>query len=641
MAKFARDCRQQFNDLCSLLENTLGPETGDLKLRIGLHSGPVTAGVLRGQKSRFQLFGDTVNTAARMESTGRVNKIQVSQSTADLLTKAKKGHWLHAREEMVEAKGKGIMATFWVEPKSFSRSVTSKNSVHKSSTNSYSMQSINVPYVRVSTQAERLIHWNVDQLERLLKKIVLRRNAVDMMTLKSMVDWTRPTEGIVLNEVKEVIELPEYDSRYIDHFGNPDSVVLEPRVRTQLLEFVRSIASTYNDNPFHNFAHASHVAMSVGKLLSRIVAPDMDFEKHEQLHDHTYGITSDPLTQFACVFSALIHDAGHPGVPNAQLAKEGVPMAKTYEGKSIAEQNSINLAWNILTESKYEDLRNAICKTQQEEVRFRHLVVNAVCATDVIDKDLKKARNKRWEKAFSTSLSMSEIKSPTDKEQINRKSTIVIEHIMQASDIAHTMQHWHVYIKWNERLFAEMYKAFVEGRADKDPSVDWFKGEIGFFDFYIIPLAQKLSECGVFGVSSEEYLDYAMMNREEWEKKGSDVVAGYIKKYKTDPNQYSSSPSSLKGSRGQTSKETKSRAKRIHASHHMWSQHSCSHPRHNGTTGGIESPLMELPPPPPRRSVSEEFAGKTIHNEPVAREVEEKKGIITRRHSADHKKAVC
>jgi Adenylate and Guanylate cyclase catalytic domain len=34
----------------------------DLSLRIGMHSGPVTAGVLRGERARFQLFGDTVNT---------------------------------------------------------------------------------------------------------------------------------------------------------------------------------------------------------------------------------------------------------------------------------------------------------------------------------------------------------------------------------------------------------------------------------------------------------------------------------------------------------------------------------------------------------------------------------------------------
>ena len=44
MAKFAKDCREKFMDLTQQLEVTLGPETGDLGIRIGLHSGPVTAG---------------------------------------------------------------------------------------------------------------------------------------------------------------------------------------------------------------------------------------------------------------------------------------------------------------------------------------------------------------------------------------------------------------------------------------------------------------------------------------------------------------------------------------------------------------------------------------------------------------------
>ena len=66
----------------------MGPDTGDLGLRIGLHSGAVTAGVLRGERSRFQLFGDTMNTTARMESTGIRDRIQISQETADLLREA-------------------------------------------------------------------------------------------------------------------------------------------------------------------------------------------------------------------------------------------------------------------------------------------------------------------------------------------------------------------------------------------------------------------------------------------------------------------------------------------------------------------------------------------------------------------------
>ena len=57
-----------------------------------------------------------------------------------------------------------------------------------------------------------------------------------------------------------------------------------------------------------------------------------------------------------------------------------------------------------------------------------------------------------------------------------------------------------------------------------------YKGEIGFFDFYIIPLAEKLKDCGVFGVSSGEYLDYATRNRDEWTEKGQLVVAEMMAK---------------------------------------------------------------------------------------------------------------
>jgi hypothetical protein len=92
------------------------------------------------------------------------------------------------------------------------------------------------------------------------------------------------------------------------------------------------------------------------------------------------------------------------------------------------------------------------------------------------------------------------------------------------------MQHWHIYRKWNARLFEEMYKAFLEGRADTDPSENWYKGEMGFFDFYIIPLAKKLKNCGVFGVSSDEYLNYAMTNRQEWESRGTEVVAEMVER---------------------------------------------------------------------------------------------------------------
>ena len=70
----------------------------------------------------------------------------------------------------------------------------------------------------------------------------------------------------------------------------------------------------------------------------------------------------------------------------------------------------------------------------------------------------------------------------------------------------------------------EMYKAYKQGRSDKDPSKFWYDGEIGFYDHYIIPLAKKLKECGVFGVSCDEYLNYAEANRKEWISRGQSLV---------------------------------------------------------------------------------------------------------------------
>ena len=378
---------------------------------------------------------------------------------------------------------------------------------------------------------QRLISWNVDVLVRVIKEMVARREP-DSASGEAPV-WIGKGKN-PLDEVVEVIELPNEDSLSAVVRRDPASIVLAPNVVELVREYVSFIAEMYPDNPFHSFEHASHVTMSVTKLLSRIVAPsDMDFTDDAQarakLHDHTYGITSDPLTQFACVLSALIHDVNHPGVSNATLVAENDKLMDVYGGKSLAEQNSVDLAWNLLMTEQYRPLVTILCRDESELCRLRQLVVNSVMATDILDPDLKKLRNARWEKAFNISSTKDSQDSST-REGINRKATIVIEHLIQASDVSHTMQHWNVYTKWNARLFKEMYKAYLDGRGGaKDPSEFWAKGEIGFFDFYIIPLAKKLKECGVFGVSSDEYLQYAISNRNEWEVKGEAMLEQLMK----------------------------------------------------------------------------------------------------------------
>jgi hypothetical protein len=264
---------------------------------------------------------------------------------------------------------------------------------------------------------------------------------------------------------------------------DPSKTLLDSVVMDELREYVRTIAQLYNQNPFHNFDHANHVVLSVNKLLSRINAPDIEGDQ-EAVYNHTFGITSDPLTWFSVLLSALVHDVDHSGVPNAQLLKEGSPLTSLYFNRSIAEQNSFDIAWDLLMEDGYVNLRRTIYATSGEFKRFRQLMINTVLATDIMDKELKKLRQERWDKAFEDSNNKEDMDEFDIEKSVQLKASIVIEHLIQASDVAHTMQHWHVYRKWNERFFNECYVAYQDGRGDKNPVLNWYEGEFGFSDFF-------------------------------------------------------------------------------------------------------------------------------------------------------------
>ena len=87
-----------------------------------------------------------------------------------------------------------------------------------------------------------------------------------------------------------------------------------------------------------------------------------------------------------------------------------------------------------------------------------------------------------------------------------------------------------------------MHEAFQTGRVAVDPAANWYIGELGFFDYYLIPLAMKLKECGVFGASGYEYISYVLKNKKEWERKGRQVVQEMVLLYK-DPEEEDQSAS--------------------------------------------------------------------------------------------------
>jgi hypothetical protein len=167
------------------------------------------------------------------------------------------------------------------------------------------------------------------------------------------------------------------------------------------------------------------------------------------------------LLQFGIVLAALLHDAGHEGGGAGSCHNED--HSDSMHNGSPAVDKALYL---LFDDSDYCDLRGTICSDTASCRRLHQLLIDAITAT----------------KAFDANLQNRPLENKGDKVTAasDNPGTVAMEALMQASDVLHTMQPWAVYREWNERLFAEHYRAFKEGKTEVDPSGIWFKAEIAF-----------------------------------------------------------------------------------------------------------------------------------------------------------------
>ena len=115
-AKAALEMMKGLNELELTMDPSLGDtswtqDVGEIQVRIGLHCGPVVAGIVGDERLQYDVWGDTVNTASRMESSGEPGKIQVSEAFASALGS---GSQTLSERGTIDIKGKGSMTTYWL-----------------------------------------------------------------------------------------------------------------------------------------------------------------------------------------------------------------------------------------------------------------------------------------------------------------------------------------------------------------------------------------------------------------------------------------------------------------------------------------------------------------------------------------------
>jgi D-ribose pyranose/furanose isomerase RbsD len=377
---------------------------------------------------------------------------------------------------------------------------------------------------------------------------------------------------------------------------------LEFNIKEQLHDFVHMIASMYkHENSFHNFEHAAHVVMSVVKLLHRMIpspsslkrlntnGEDEDNDEGENIEQNDVrNMYLDPITPFTCVLAALIHDVDYNGIPTSQTLSSTdhnllstTTTAKKQNSGISSEQNAIHVAWTLLTKPDFYLLRQAIFGSsssnsyQVELNRFQYIFVRMVSATEKVNHDRtgQQYHQTIHRENMSTNSSVvvpgSTVPVPPSADRIDSNIDATTEHacrilecVMQASDVSHMMQHWHIYMKWNERLLNEYVTMYNKGATKSlarsqhnshqhhqhaHPSQYWYQHEVQYMEQYVFPLAQTLrdeldlirtlvlsskftSSSVQHQMSHDEYCQAAVKLRDEWVVRGPSVITEMMTK---------------------------------------------------------------------------------------------------------------
>jgi class 3 adenylate cyclase len=363
-----------------------------IRLRIGIHTGHCTAGVVGTLTPHYCLFGDLVNTTARHEQTSLAGRIQCSQELFDHLkqgTVEGKEQFVMKARGLVNMKGKGSCHTYWIDGATSNNKHTNLSSLKKLSNDVSKMlekkkwrrtQYFLHSSIQSDSSSESIPEESVQHHPQLRKErctgslenciydvgfinnskmepgVSGRRAKISFSDVRF--DVTMGTEDLAFNIYKILSPILNVClwNESIQQFDDNT-----PALDKNLLDFITKISSMHSPtNSFHSFRHICNV-IHWAELLFGIV-------------EECGSLNFSPWHRLVLGVSALIKDCKHMGVSNQQLVQSNHTICQIFGSKNCQAKYSLQVGLDILTE-EFEDLYNRIthgCPT------FLHLVRKTV-----------------------------------------------------------------------------------------------------------------------------------------------------------------------------------------------------------------------------------------------------------------------
>ena len=221
-----------------------------------------------------------------------------------------------------------------------------------------------------------------------------------------------------------------------------------------------------------------------------------------------------------------------------------------YNKASIAEKNSLTVAFNILNEDHFSSLRNKIYGADPADAaKFKNIAKDTILCTDIFNAARMALAKDRWEQAFCPNLDEESEKTfthnatepsehdineieidkicifPEDNKLDCLQKTSALEHLIQVADVAHNFQSWEVFIKWNYRLVRELMVCHESGWMG-DVTATWNNGQQNFTDTYVLPLFSRVHKMKIFSDSDYKKMSGAVENiSQKWKVNGKEICS--------------------------------------------------------------------------------------------------------------------